>query len=284
MKQFRSLTFGIVIIIGATLLSTLAIFASDIIRSPSGGSLLSLVGFSHSQSQCPPDMAFIDDENGGFCMDRYEAAPGKDCPISVPSSKYETEMDIASPTCSPVSNTGKDPWTNVPKHEAELLCARAGKRLPSNGEWYKAAMGTNDLATGDNGCILGELQRTRPEPTAAGRCVSSRGVSDMVGNAWEWVRDTVQDGKLDDLTLPPDGYVAEVNSSGVPTKTASAGDPAFGNDYFFINQTDTRGMFRGGFWSMTDKAGVFSINVTVSPSFTGDAVGFRCAKSAVRTN
>jgi formylglycine-generating enzyme required for sulfatase activity len=222
-------------------------------------------------------MVYVDTSSGGICIDKYEASPGEICPQKDPRSILDTQANIDFSECSPVSVPDVNPWTNVPQHQAELLCARVGKRLPSNGEWYRAAMGTPDRVEG--GCVIGKTGISRADATGEERCVSSAGAEDMVGNVWEWVSETVEEGMYDSRQLPPEGYVSEVAADGVPSKTSPVPDLAFGSDQFFLDSGGVRGMMRGGFWGMSEKAGVYTVNAAVAPTFTGDAIGFRCASS-----
>lgn len=267
---------SLVVVVGAILLSVIVIRASDGIRVPGSGLLASLG--SSTPEVCPRDMVFVDTSDGGVCVDRHEASTGDGCPIGDPRSSVETQMNLDVSGCIPRSIEGARPWTNVPQHQAELLCARAGKRLPSNTEWYRAAMGTPDLPA--LGCVLGRTGVSRAEPTGSERCVSSAGVHDMIGNVWEWVGETIENGRYRDRELPTEGSVIEVTADGVPSKTSVSPDAAFASDQFFIDKEGVRGMMRGGFWAMTEKAGVFTVNASIAPTFTGDAIGFRCARRA----
>ena len=272
---------GALVVIIASVLTTLAIHASDSFRNP--GSVLSAgVGWSGVREHCPSDMAYITNAGGGYCIDRYEESADAKCQRPKPANQFDTEINITDVACLPLSVKGNTPWVNVALHEALAICAKAGKRLPSNKEWYRAALGTPDRVDGsDTSCALGHIGQTQADMTGAHTsCISSYGVFDMVGNVWEWVDGEVDNGVYGNHELPSEGYVSEVDVDGVPTKIATSSDPAFGEDYLFIDKSGLHGMIRGGFWSLKEKAGIYDVNATIPPTFIGNAVGFRCAKDA----
>ena len=280
-KRKRRMWKGVLVVFFATGLTTLAIHASDSFRIPDN-SLLAGVGARGGDAHCPSDMAYVPASGGGFCIDLYEASAGKGCSHAAPVNQFETEDNLKDPLCTPVSVPDAAPWVNVPEHEALLLCAKAGKRLPTHREWYRAALGTPDgvSSTGDV-CVLGRIGQSVADKTGThSSCVSSYGAFDMVGNVWEWVDATAVNGSYDGRVLPPEGYIAEVDADGVPTKTSATSSPSFGDDYFSIDPTEVKGMFRGGFWAMNEKAGIYAVNVTIPTSFIGNAAGFRCAREA----
>ena len=271
--RWSIVTFGILF------LTTALINAADVMQTLRGQRFLGLQ--AKQEVRCPAEMVYVPTGEGGFCVDKYEVSPSDTCSFKNPASEIQTNENIAMLKCFPVSQQNKDPWVNINVNQAMNLCARVGKRLPTAGEWYRSALGTPDTVdpSSKDLCVLGRTGRSTAELTGThANCISSYGAYDMVGNVWEWVDAEVVDGKLNDRKLPSEGYVSESNTSGLPVSTATTSSLLFGNDYFFLDPTGSRSMFRGGFWNLTDKAGIYAINATIQSSFTGSAVGFRCVK------
>ena len=232
---------------------------------------------------CPQDMVFVDSENGGFCVDKYENSPGPGCPYQDSQNETESQINLDSPNCLPVSKEISTPWRNVSQSQAALACARAGKRLPSSKEWYQAALDTPDKDSNWNeqDCQVKSNWPSQPGLTGSGKdCVSSAGAYDMIGNVWEWVDGTIFDGQHEGHPLPEQGFVQGVDDEGLAYQTdLQEPAPNYNQDYFWIKQQGTRGIARGGYWGNGSDAGVYSAYLVVPPSFSGTGVGFRCVKA-----
>ncbi len=273
----------IVVTTSVIVLSTLGINAFDnreqLSESLVGSAFVGLMGESGA---CTDGMVFVDTSDGGFCIDVYEASAGKSCAHADPNSKQQTDDNLSLASCVPDSVAEARPWRNISRQQAELACVRAGKRLASNAEWYRAALGTPDpTAWGPDDCNLDNISAQEPDETGTREnCVSPAGAYDMIGNVWEWTAETVSGGMYKNIQLPEQGYVVGINDEGVPVETnPDIPERALFEDFFWVDRSDTRGMFRGGYWKSQADGGQYSLNVTVPPSFVGSAVGFRCVAS-----
>jgi formylglycine-generating enzyme required for sulfatase activity len=173
---------------------------------------------------------------------RFRDATGRAAPDSWRDSKF---------------NGPTQPVVGVTWDDADTFCTWAGKRLPSEAEWEKAARGTDGRSYpwGNQW----DVRRTNTFHSGVGRTTpvgsyptgkSPYGAYDMVGNAAEWVTDWYA---KDYYRQSP-----ERNPRGPNSGVAR--------------------VVRGGSWdiSTTSPAGrAFKL-----PDERSDRVGFRCAKSA----
>jgi formylglycine-generating enzyme required for sulfatase activity len=191
-----------------------------------------------------------------YAIDRYE----------VTNAQYRRFVDAtghATPRFSapvdPGTLTGPaQPVVGVTWHDAEAYCRWAGKRLPTEAEWEKAARGV-DGRTYPWGDRWDPSRANSKESGLGGtapvgsypRGASPYGVHDMAGNVWEWVADW---------------YAADYYRRSMPRNP-------MGPD------AGTWKVLRGGAWGYLPSLLRTTARLSTTPDLHNTVVGFRCATS-----
>ena len=192
-----------------------------------------------------------------FSMDKYEVTVGQYAAFLQakgidPPSDWKTMNQSAHQ---------KRPVANVDWADAFAFCKWAGKRLPTEAEWEKAARGTDDRlypwgneaptplhanfgkSDWNNHGVLAPIGTFE-----AGK--SPYGMYDMAGNVWEWVNDWY------------DYNYYKASPSQNPAGPSSGGTK----------------VIRGGAWNSNPRAMRSANRSLISPTDQG-LNGFRCAKT-----
>ncbi len=208
-------------------------------------------GFSCPSDELPLHTVFLAD----FFIDRYEITNAKyaEC---VKNGKCEPPNNFSSESQTSYYDNpsfADYPVIYVTWSDADVYCQWAGKRLPTEAEWEKAARGTsikaypwgdsepsctlaNVFNSSSGSACLGDTQMAGSYPDGK----SKFGVQDMAGNVFEWVNEWYSDTYYKNTPSenpagPTEGSYRVLrgggwNSNGVFLRTSSRSfDPDFNN-------------------------------------------------------
>lgn len=211
---------------------------------------------------------------GAYLIDKHEV------------TNAQFERFVTSAGYSP-----KGPWRRTARprghpvrfvtwHDAHAYATWAGRRLPTEAQWEKAARGEKQRVYPWGLTWQPGLARTDLSPSAGPTQVGSfpkgagpYGCLDMAGNVWEWVGDwydryyykQFRAGSLaQDPQGPPDGAPPERRF--VESKTAAG------------KERSTRKVVRGGGWVRSGRENArTSKRAWSNPRYWSNDTGFRCA-------
>ena len=189
-----------------------------------------------------------------FYIDKYE----------VTNAQYKKFMD-ATGRRAPAQwnyssfNAPNQPVVGVNWHDAKAYCEWAGKRLPTEAEWEKAARGgligkkypRGNTITHDDANYYGTGSKDRWSYTApvGSFAPNGYGLYDMAGNVWEWCADW---------------YDAKYYSRS-PAQNPEGPD------------SGKNRVLRGGSWNLNTSYLLVTKRYNRSPESRYDDLGFRCA-------
>ena len=270
-RSWLALAVPALVLIVAAAVAQTAISTDGVIESKSGGvkfpdgsvQITAAVPLGACPTLDPSDEMIW---ANGVCIDKYEASvwsqPDGGTQYGIDSDDYPCAYN--GQDCDNIyarSVPGVTPSRYITWFQAQAALANVGKRLPTNAEWQRAVMGTQDPG---NSPGLEDCNTNSSGPEVTGErenCVSRWGHYDMVGNLWEWVADWDE---------PAGGCDTWSPSSYGDDETCVGGDGTVHRVPAAVN--------RGGFWEDGSLAGPFAIRSTDTATSWEPSIGFRGAR------
>ena len=228
--------------------------AQEMVRIPAGEFTM---GSSRGDAdERPPHEVRLE----SYLIDRYEVTAAR-YTRCVKAGACKAPRRYPGPGSRDPGARGSLPAVGVTWHDARAYCRWAGKQLPTEAQWERAARGTDgrafpwgnelDCARANFGNFAGAglCAQTNPgHPLPVGsrkRGVSPAGAHDMAGNVWEWVANDYQ-------PYAP----ARKPEAGTPRKVVRGGSCC---SYFIMPRSANRLAF--------------------PPTLADRDIGFRCART-----
>ncbi len=222
----------------------------------------------------------------GFWMDRYEVTNAEYAEFVA-----QTGHRAAQFADDPDFNGADLPVTGVDYDDAVAYCTWAGKRLPTEVEWEKAARGTDGRIYpwgNDDNLERAYLQGKHPVPvTAYKQDVSPYGIYDMAGNVAEWVADTrtAQAGQCrdrnnrleDNITPEMRALLEQLKADNGGVLPALCSTPP--DDILADIPAEPCAFIKGNSWDGRPHMTVSSNRLWDYTNAYAEFVGFRCASS-----
>jgi eukaryotic-like serine/threonine-protein kinase len=228
---------------------------SGMVLIPAGSFAMGAVSGKFDADETPPHVVNL----GSYYIDVVEVTNAQFARFAN-GSGYQTDAEKAGDSTTWRTFNSPDrqrfPVIFVSWNDASRYCAWAGKRLPTEAEWERAARGTSNriYPWGDtfnnNSANTLDAGVGQPVAVASRSAASPYGLYDAVGNVWEHVRDWYEGG-----------YYAS-------SPKANPQGPAAGLSK----------VIRGGSFKTPSNQATTTARETVSVDGRSDDVGFRCAK------